>query len=367
MRQRVRVLLSSAASALACLLCLPGQALAWDYTPTVISNLASVYGYLASQSITLERAAEQYPSMRPEIERTRAEFDRQFPGALDAVTRLFQGIPLPAADRARLATKVLEMDRDSIQSALANQQAVRDFLDRVRGTARGEMEPDSLQLLLAAVYDEEPAAELKTPMARVLHTKGTPAAKDADVALRMPLSWERNAAREKLKDAAIIFAFNSQGGSGLSTIDLLTRPLPQAAAGGAADSPAAGAAGEASRAAAVTASKAAAAEAERLANALRIATGATPKVLAQGTTRLKQRSMTWVSFSVANEGASGRTVQYGRLWLLPLREYNQTMMLVCRTGAVPEATAEAERKRLTPLWEAVAASITVAPPARSHP
>jgi hypothetical protein len=365
MRQRVRMLLSSAASALACLLC-SGQALAWDYTPTVISNLASVYGYLASQSITLERAAEQYPSMRPEIERTRAEFERQFPAALDAVTRLFQGIPLPATDRARLATKVLEMDRDSIQSALANQQAVRDFLDRVRGTARGEMEPDSLQLLLAAVYDEQPAAELNTPMTRVLRTKGTPAARDADVALRMPRSWERNAAREKLRDDGMIFAFNSQGGSGLSTIDLLTRPLPQAAVG--AGEPSASApVGESSRAAAATASKAAAAETERLATALRFATGTTAKVLAQGTTRLKQRSMTWVSFSVANEGASGRTVQYGRLWLLPLREYNQTMMLVCRTGAVPEATAEAERKRLTPLWEAVAASITVTPPARTQP
>lgn len=353
MRQRVRVLLSSAASALACLVCFPGQALAWDYTPTVISSLASVYGYLASQSITLERAAEQYPSMRPEIERTRAEFDRQFPDALEAVTRLFQGIPLPAADRASLATKVLEMDRDSIQAALANQQAVRDFLDRVRGTARGEMEPDSLQLLLAAVYDERPAAELDTPMARVLRTKGTPAGKHADVALRMPLSWERNPAREK-KEEATIFAFNSQGGSGLSTIDLLTRPMPQAAPAG----------GDSAAASAAAAGKAAATEAERLAGALRFATGTTPKILGQGTTRLKQRAMTWVSFSIANEGTSGRTLQYGRLWLLPLREYDQTMMLLCRTGAVAEATAEAERKRLTPLWEAVAASITVAPPAR---
>jgi len=293
MRQRVRVLLTSAASALACLACLPGQAMAWDYTPTVISSLASVYGYLASQSVTLERAAEQYPSMRPEIERTRAEFDRQFPDALEAVTRLFQGIPLPAADRASLATKVLEMDRDSIQAALANQQAVRDFLDRVRGTARGEMEPDSLQLLLAAVYDERPAAELDTPMARVLRTKGTPAGKDADVALRIPRSWERNAAREKLKDDATIFAFNSQGGSGLSTIDLLTRPMPQAAIG------VQGAAGPAG--------KPAATEAERLAGALRLATGTTPKVLDQGTTRLKQRGMTWVSFSIAGEAGGGRT------------------------------------------------------------
>lgn len=347
MRQRVRVLLSSAASALACLACLPGQALAWDYTPTVISSLASVYGYLTSQSITLERAAEQYPSMRPEIERTRAEFDRQFPDALESVTRLFQGIPLPATDRARLATKVLEMDRDSIQAALANQQAVRDFLDRVRGTARGEMEPDSLQLLLAAVYDERPAAELDTPMARVLRTKGTPGAGNADVSLRMPLSWERNTAREKLREDATIFAFNSQGGSGLSTIDLLTRPLTQAAANAA------------EGATAAAAGKAAAGEAERLANALRFATGTTPKLLGQGTTRLKQRTMTWVSFSIAGEGSGGRTLQYGRMWLLPLREHEQTMMLLCRTGAVPEAIAEAERKRLMPLWEAVAGSIAV--------
>ncbi|MFX6149232.1 hypothetical protein ABTF39_20590, partial [Acinetobacter baumannii] len=48
-----------------------------------------------------------------------------------------------------------------------------------------------------------------------------------DLMLRMPLSWERDPAREKLLPDNAIFAFTSQGGNGLSTIDLLARPLPK--------------------------------------------------------------------------------------------------------------------------------------------
>ena len=130
---------------------LPASAIAWDYTPAAISGLTSLYGYLTNQNATLERAAAKYPSLRNDIQQVRNAFDRQYPDALATVTRLFQDIPLPATDRAQLATKVLEMDREAMQSALASEPAMQAYLQRVRESAQGDMEKASLQLLLAAV------------------------------------------------------------------------------------------------------------------------------------------------------------------------------------------------------------------------
>lgn len=320
---------------LAALSCLPGTAAAWDYTPAAISGLTSIYGYLSNQEAVLERAAVKYPALRNDIQRARVEFDRQYPNALGAVSRLFQEIPLPATDRARLATKVMEMDRESMQSALASEQAVQSFLQRVRESARGDMEKASLQLLLAAVYDDKPAAEMASPMAVVYRTSGARQVGGADVTLRMPLSWDRDPVREKLQPDATVFAFTSQGGNGLATIDLLGKPLPQQAAS--------------------------AAEAARSADDLRALIGTPAKIVAQGVTKLANRRATWASFTVTGDG--GRALQHGRVWWLPLRENGYSVVLLCRTPTLSPEAAEAERKRLEPLWMAVAASIT-APPAR---
>lgn len=315
---------------------LPGAAAAWDYTPGAISGLTSIYGYLSNQESTLARAAIKFPGLRPEIERTQTEFNRQFPDALLAVTRLFQEIPLPAADRARLAAKVLDMDRDSMQSALNNEQGVQALLRRIRESAHGDMEKASLQMVLAAVYDDRPAAEMASSMAIVHRTGGVPQLGGADITLRMPLSWERDPAREKLQPDTTVFAFTSQAGTGQATIDLLGKPLPGAVAASAAD---AGKPGE----------------------ALRSLIGGSAKITGQGTARLANRRAAWVSFSVSTDG--GRMVQHGRAWWLPLRESGHGAVLLCKTPPRAPEAADAERKRLEPLWFAVATSLT-APAAR---
>lgn len=309
---------------------LPGAAVAWDYTPASISGLTSIYGYLSNQQATLDRAASRYPALRGDIERARAAFDRQYPDALPAVTRLFQEIPLPATDRARLAAKVLEMDRESMQSALASEQGVQAFLQRVRESAQGDMEKASLQLLLAAVYDDKPAAEMASPMALVYRTGGARPLGGVDITMRMPLSWEREPAREKLQPDAAVFAFTSQGGNGRATIDVLGKPLP--------------------------AQSASAPDASRPAEDLRVLIGAPARIVAQGVTRLANRRATWASFTTAADG--GRTVQHGRVWWVPLRESGHALVLLCRTPALAPEAAEAERKRLEPLWLAVAASLS---------
>lgn len=330
---------------------LPASAIAWDYTPAAISGLTSLYGYLTNQNATLERAAAKYPSMRNDIQQVRSAFDRQYPDALATVTRLFQDIPLPATDRARLATKVLEMDREAMQSALASEPAMQAYLQRVRESAQGDMEKASLQLLLAAVYEDKPAAELASPMARSFTTKGIRQAGAIDLMLRMPLSWERDPAREKLLPDNAIFAFTSQGGNGLSTIDLLARPLPKDGTK------------EGGKEAGKEPGKeaASAAVAARASEELKALTGAGAKVIAQGTVRLANHRATWASFSIASDG--GR-LQYGRVWWVPLPEAGQTAVLLCRTPSLAPQAADNERQRLEPLWQAVAATLSTATPAR---
>ncbi|KAA6120108.1 hypothetical protein [Cupriavidus cauae] len=336
---------------LAGLIGLPASAIAWDYTPAAISGLTSLYGYLTNQNATLERAAAKYPSLRNDIQQVRNAFDRQYPDALATVTRLFQDIPLPATDRARLATKVLEMDREAMQSALASEPAMQAYLQRVRESAQGDMEKASLQLLLAAVYEDKPAAELASPMARTYTTRGVRQAGAIDLMLRMPLSWERDAAREKLLPDNAIFAFTSQGGNGLSTIDLLARPLPKDAAR------------EGSKEGAKEGGKegSGAVAAARAAEELKALTGASAKVIAQGTVRLANHRANWASFSIASDG--GR-LQYGRVWWVPLPEAGQTAVLLCRTPSLAPQAADNERQRLEPLWQAVAATLSTATPAR---
>lgn len=332
---------------LAGLIGLPASAIAWDYTPAAISGLTSLYGYLTNQNATLERAAAKYPSLRNDIQQVRNAFDRQYPDALATVTRLFQDIPLPATDRARLATKVLEMDREAMQSALASEPAMQAYLQRVRESAQGDMEKASLQLLLAAVYEDKPAAELASPMARSYTTKGIRQAGAIELMLRMPLSWERDPAREKLLPDNAIFAFTSQGGNGLSTIDLLARPLPKDGAK------------EGGKESAKEAASAAAAA--RTTEELKALTGASAKVIAQGTVRLANHRANWASFSIASDG--GR-LQYGRVWWVPLPEAGQTAVLLCRTPSLAPQAADNERQRLEPLWQAVAATLSTATPAR---
>jgi hypothetical protein len=200
------------------------------------------------------------------------------------------------------------------------------------------------------VYEDRPAAEQALPLARVYRASSTVLGKDLNVSLRMPRSWERDGAREKIQSDSTIFAFTSQGGTGLSTIDLLVRPLTQSAralndpTGSTADTPA--------RRSVVS---------DRLANDLRFLTGTTAKVLAQGNGTAGHRDTRWASFVTSSDSSTGRVLQYGRAWFFPMRDKGVTVMLLCRTGVLPEAAAEAERKRLDPLWEAVAASVSVAP------
>ena len=323
--------------------CLPASALAWDYTPTVIPGLTVLYGYLSTQHSTLELASERYPGLRDDIRAARGEFDRQFPDALAKVTRLFEGMPLSASDRALLATKALDINRGAVPAALGSEEAVKWYLQRLRDTAHGDMEKGTLQLLLAAVYEDRPAAELNSPLAQTIRTRtGANAGADArvpDVSFRMPLSWVRDPQREKLQVGTTLFAFNSEAGHGQASIDVAIRPSPASTPAGKSD-------------------------AERLVDNLRFLTGTTANVETQGATMQQQRRMNWVSFSITSESNSGQTVQYGRAWFLPIREAGQTFMLLCRTAPLSEPAAEAERKRLEPLWTAVAASVVVAAPPR---
>ncbi|MBY4896609.1 hypothetical protein [Cupriavidus sp. AU9028] len=321
--------------AFACLIGVSGSAMAWDYTPAVISGLTSIYGYLSNQETTLAQGAAKFPALKGQIQQARSEFDKQFPDALEVVTRLFQDIPLPATDRARLASKVMEIDRETALAALASEQAMLAFVRHVRESARGDMEKATLQLLLAAVYEERPAAELSSPMAQVWRTRGVKPGVSVDMTLRMPLSWDRDPAREKLQPERSIFAFNSQGGNGLSTIDLLL--YPQGAE-------------PASRPKAPEA-----AEGTARAEELRQLLGSGTRVTGQGVARVADRRSTWVAFTVPAD--AGRTVQQGRAWWVPIPGSRQSVLLLCRTAALPAAAAEAERNRLEPLWTAVAASI----------
>lgn len=321
--------------AFACLGGVSGSAMAWDYTPAAISGLTSIYGYLSNQERALVEGAAKYPGLKGQIQQARSEFDKQYPDALEAVTRLFQDIPLPPADRARLASKIMEIDREPAVSALASETAMQAYIKQVRENARGDMERSTLQLLLAAVYEQRPAAELSSPLAQVWRSRGAKPELSVDLTLRMPLSWERDPAREKLQPERTVFAFSSQGGNGLSTIDLLIRPQGAETASRPKAQEAAVGAGRAEE--------------------LRQLLGAGARLTSHGIAQVADRRAPWAAFTLPADG--GRTVQHGRAWWIPVPGARQVVVLLCRTAAHPSAQADAERNRLEPLWMAVAASI----------
>lgn len=317
------------------------HALAWDYTPGAIPGLISVLGFLTVQTQALDRAIQRFPAQREELIRARTQFDNTFPQALARTRRLIAGIPLSDDERQLLIERALDIHQPSVTTATQTAQTAQALAERVAARAQGSQDRATLQTLLAVVYDDRPADELASRFTQVVTLSDWPNARGANLALKLPFSWERvppTAPRKPDPARVAIGAWANQGGSGLSRIELIVRPTE----------------GEPET---VPDSR----EPRWMRDAVKQAVAGPCRLIGWGTQSFGGRPGVWASYIGESPGphvprATGNTL-VGRVLIVPTD--GALVMLHMQSPAASPEQASAVRLRYEPLWSAVASSFSV--------
>ena len=326
------------------LLAWSGHALAWDYTPGAIPGLISVLGFLTAQTQALDRAIQRFPSQREELIRARNQFDNAFPQALVRTRRLIAGIPLTDDERQLLIERALDLHQPSVVTATQTEQTAHALAERVIARAQGAQDRPTLQALLAVVYDERPADELASRFTQTVTLADWPNARGANLALRLPFSWERvppTAPRKPDPARVAIGAWANQGGSGLSRIELIVRPTE----------------GESET---VPDNR----EPRWMRDAVRQAVATPCRLVSWGTQSFGGRPGIWATYIGESPGprvarAGGNTL-VGRVIIVPTD--GALVMLHMQSPATSPEQASAVRQRYENLWNMVASSLAVSAP-----
>ena len=327
---------------LTALLAWSGHALAWDYTPGAIPGLISVLGFLTVQSQALDRAIQRFPGQREELIRARTQFDNAFPQALARTRRLIAGIPLSDDERQLLIERALDIHQPSVGVATQTAQTAHALAGRVVERAQGSQDRATLQTLLAVVYDDRPSDELSSRFTQAVTLSDWPNARGASQSLRLPFSWERvppTAPRKPDPARVTIGAWANQGGSGLSRLEMSVRPTE----------------GDLE---AVPDNR----EPRWMRDAVKQAVAGPCKLLGWGTQSFGGRPGVWASYIGESPGphiprATGNTL-VGRVFMVPTD--GALLMLHMQSPATSPEQASTVRLRYEPLWNAVAASFSVA-------
>lgn len=318
-----------------------GHAAAWDYTPGAIPGLVSVLGFLTVQSQALDRAIQRFPGQREELIRARTQFDNTFPQALPRTRRLIASIPLTDDERQLLIERALDIHQPSVMTATQTEQTAHALAQRVIGRAQGSQDRATLQTLLAVVYDDRPADELGSRFTQDVSLSDWPNARGANLALRLPFSWERvppTAPRKPDPGRVAIGAWANQGGAGLSRIEVIVRPTdtePEAVPDNR--------------------------EPRWMREAVRQVVALPCRLIGWGTQTFGGRPGVWASYIGEAPGphvprVAGNTL-VGRVFIVPTE--GALVMLHVQSPAASPEQASAVRLRYEALWSAVAGSFTL--------
>jgi hypothetical protein len=188
---------------------------AFSVNQNSLGGLATVYGYLTGQEISLKAIESSYPELQQEVTLARLQFDASYSNAREKtknkLIEIFKdnGIKLMAMTDEKLAEQPPKF--------LTKNEAVA-FIKTVHNRANGIIENQPIRdFLLAITYFENPGLEIADKKVQKFNTKNEVKAKGLDINVTLPLSWKE----QEGTTPNSIRLWKSEGGTGKSLITFL--------------------------------------------------------------------------------------------------------------------------------------------------
>ena len=188
---------------------------AFSVNQNSLGGLATVYGYLTGQEISLKAIESSYPELQQEVTLARSQFDASYSNAREKtknkLIEIFKdnGIKLMAMTDEKLAEQPPKF--------VTKNEAVA-FIKTVHNRANGIIENQPIRdFLLAITYFENPGLEIADKKVQKFNTKNEVKAKGLDINVTLPLSWKE----QEGTTPNSIRLWKSEGGTGKSLITFL--------------------------------------------------------------------------------------------------------------------------------------------------
>jgi hypothetical protein len=188
-------------------------------------QLSQAYGFILGQKFTIDRIAQEYPELSPEIKESWFVFSSCALGesekSLEEVMEKEYGAQWPALKK--------EME-SQLSESLGKQPITKTdaiaFLKEVKSRAKGQL-PASLRSSLLSVhprYSRNPSLEIAEGWTQNFRSKDHPKAKGIDFSIQMPTSWSASEGNRP----NVVQNFKSEAGHGplMSTIIVKNLGLP---------------------------------------------------------------------------------------------------------------------------------------------
>jgi len=197
----------------------PGQASAAVNEARLVA-IYEVYGFLLGQQLRLQEIIDGQSGLRHEAVRARATFEAAYPRLQERVERqLIRALgrdsfyDLDARTRRSMAMEFAAAPYTPSEAAF--------FLATLHYRAQGDMNSRFLSLMLAVLYADSPAQELRRGHGRV-YVVPSPDALGTTLHIRLPFSWHDVGD----EDETALMTWRSWRGGGSEVIRLLIRERP---------------------------------------------------------------------------------------------------------------------------------------------
>lgn len=166
-------------------------AMAFNTNMPFTLNLASGYGYLVGQDISLQAIAEKYPDLAKEAYLAEIRFNTKFPNLKDKHFKVIKSLDNPEINKAvDESIKELQAILAESNKNISKLEAIA-FIDEVNKRARGEIESPFLENFLVIQYNDRPNQEMLDGFYNTFSSQGLSKAKGVEVTLKLPKSWQQ--------------------------------------------------------------------------------------------------------------------------------------------------------------------------------
>jgi hypothetical protein len=184
------------------------------------SDLSKTLGFIKGQAFTLNKIANEYPSLAPDVQKAEAGFLAVFGTAEKNIKSALQIILKDKYDVYE--TQMTEQLSKALSKQTIDLQTANAFLKEVESRSKGKVPSPILETLLTYQFKDRPFDEFSGNYTKVFRTKDHPKAKGVDFQIRYPASWQKKEGERP----NVIQKFTSENGRGLDTFLLMVMKIP---------------------------------------------------------------------------------------------------------------------------------------------
>ena len=199
-----------------------------SYKEPRYKQLGKAYGYHVGQASTLQRIADEFPDLKPQIVLAEATFAASpYGDSLRGIQSEFKELlnkRFPATDSDDFFSKLEEEVKAPLSQQTISHTQAQAFVNEVLNRAKGEIQPDVRRILLSASprLNKYPAKGITEGLSTRFSSKGHPKSKGREFSISIPYSWRsREGSRPN-----IIQTFHNKAGHGPLQCILSVHPIP---------------------------------------------------------------------------------------------------------------------------------------------